>query len=188
MSIPNCLSIFRIVLIPAFAWSYLCLADKAEWTVWLLIPAGILLISGLTDALDGFIARKFNQVTKLGLILDPLADKLTLATVCFCLGLVRHVFLILFAVYFLKELTMLIGSLVFVRKMKLDVIPSNFLGKAATFVFYAFMLLAVLFPGLDIQILAAMLVATAALVVSSMVMYGITYLGIRKGEKERVKE
>jgi Phosphatidylglycerophosphate synthase len=170
------------MLIPAFAWSYLSIAD-GEWSWWILIPAGILLLSGLTDALDGFIARKFNQITKLGLILDPLADKLTLAAVCFCLGLVRNIFLILFAVYFLKELTMLIGSLVFVRKKKLEVIPSNFLGKAATFVFYAFMLLAVLFPNLNIWILAAMLAATAVLVVSSMVVYGITYIKMQKQEK-----
>jgi len=183
MSIPNCLSIFRIVLIPAFAWSYLSFADpKQTWTWWLLIPAGILLLSGLTDALDGFIARKFNQITKLGLILDPLADKLTLSAVCFCLGFIQPMFFILFAVHFLKELTMLIGGLVVVKKMKLDIIPSNFLGKAATFVFYAFMLLAVLFPNLNIWILVAMLAITAVLVLSSMVMYGVTYIKIRKAD------
>ena len=76
MSIPNILSIFRIVLIPVFIVCYLMLPDEMGW-----VPALVLVVSGATDVVDGYIARHFNMVTQLGKVLDPLADKLTLAAV-----------------------------------------------------------------------------------------------------------
>ena len=73
LTIPNLLSVFRILLIPLFIYLYL---EKSPEDFG--ISAGIvLLISGATDMLDGYIARHFNQITQLGQILDPIADKLT---------------------------------------------------------------------------------------------------------------
>lgn len=68
-TIPNLLSLFRVVVLPF----YLYLVAQHSFYL-----AGVIIaISGLTDFLDGFIARRFNQITKLGKILDPVADKLT---------------------------------------------------------------------------------------------------------------
>ena len=68
-TIPNLLSLFRVVLLPF----YLYLVAQHSFYL-----AGVIIaISGLTDFLDGFIARRFNQITELGKILDPVADKLT---------------------------------------------------------------------------------------------------------------
>ena len=68
-TIPNLLSIFRVFLLPLYL--YFVLEQS-------FVYAGIVIvISGITDFLDGFIARKFNQMTELGKILDPVADKLT---------------------------------------------------------------------------------------------------------------
>ena len=70
LTIPNILSIFRICLIPFTAYLYVC---KKEYllTLWMLI------LSGITDIIDGSIARSFNMIIDFGKILDPIADKLT---------------------------------------------------------------------------------------------------------------
>ena len=78
LTIPNLLSFFRLCLIPVFMWLY-CVEEKFLWT-------GILLVvSGVTDTVDGFVARHFNMISDLGKVLDPIADKLTQAARLFCL-------------------------------------------------------------------------------------------------------
>ena len=72
-SIPNCLGYFRILLIPIFILLYVKAETKSDYYV----AAAVILISGITDFLDGFIARTFHQVTELGKALDPVADKMT---------------------------------------------------------------------------------------------------------------
>ena len=83
VSIPNILSYIRILLIPVFAYCYLTANTDGDY----YFAAVILLFSGLTDMADGMIARKFGMITYLGKILDPLADKLTQATVAVCLAI-----------------------------------------------------------------------------------------------------
>ncbi len=78
LTIPNLLSVIRLALIPLIVWLYI---GKQEYSA----AVAVILISGATDIIDGFIARKFNMVSDLGKILDPVADKLTLATVILCL-------------------------------------------------------------------------------------------------------
>lgn len=76
-TIPNLLSLFRIVLIIPFIIFFL----QGNY-----IAAVIMIIlSGISDALDGFIARRFNQITDIGKLLDPLADKLTLIAIMICI-------------------------------------------------------------------------------------------------------
>lgn len=70
LTIPNVLSFFRLCLIPVIIWMYCSKRDYVRTAV-------ILLLSGATDILDGFIARRFNMVSDLGKVLDPVADKLT---------------------------------------------------------------------------------------------------------------
>ena len=101
MNIPNALSLVRIVLLPVFATLYLMSNQYSNLLYW---SFGVLLLSGITDSLDGIIARKFNQITELGKILDPVADKLTQVTVVLCLA-VRSLELIpLLIICFAKEL------------------------------------------------------------------------------------
>ena len=73
MTIPNCISLFRIVLVPCFAWIFLTAEQPEEFT----LAAVLLVVSGISDLLDGWIARRFHMTSKLGKILDPAADKLT---------------------------------------------------------------------------------------------------------------
>ena len=72
-SIPNILGYFRILLLPLIVWRYVTADSIAEFHM----AAVIIGISGITDFLDGFIARKFNMITNLGKIVDPVAEKRT---------------------------------------------------------------------------------------------------------------
>ena len=78
LTVPNAMSVFRILVIPFFAYFFL----KGNLTA-AIVALGL---SGLSDALDGMIARHFNQITELGKMLDPLADKLTQGTVAICIA------------------------------------------------------------------------------------------------------
>jgi cardiolipin synthase len=78
ITIPNILSFFRLALIPVIVWLYVFM-DSRIWTT------VVILISSLTDIVDGFIARKFNMTSDFGKAIDPLADKLTQLAVLCCL-------------------------------------------------------------------------------------------------------
>ena len=78
ITIPNLLSFFRLCLIPIMVWIY-CVKKDYLWTTL------ILTLSGLTDVVDGTIARKWGMISDFGKILDPIADKLTLAAMLFWL-------------------------------------------------------------------------------------------------------
>ena len=99
MSIPNLLSLLRLVLVPVFAVVFFQPApDAHRWAVLIYLTAF------LTDVADGWIARHFNQITKLGRILDPLADKLMTFTVIICITADGIIPLWAVVVFFLKEL------------------------------------------------------------------------------------
>lgn len=138
LTVPNLLTVIRIILIPFFAVLYL----KGE-----TVPALILLaVSGLTDLFDGKIARRFNQVSALGKILDPVADKLTQITVAIILlikflgaesQLIRA-FGYVFIVFLAKEGFMVLGGLAMLI-VGLRPGAAEIWGKVATVVFYVTM-------------------------------------------------
>lgn len=76
MNVPNTLSIIRVLLVPLFVASLLFMCDDSKYGIWsYIVPAVIYIVTGLTDMLDGKIARKYNLVTDFGKFIDPLADK-----------------------------------------------------------------------------------------------------------------
>jgi cardiolipin synthase len=99
-----------------------------------MISIIIFLISGITDVLDGHIARKYDMVTKWGTLLDPLADKLMLLTVLFCLSRTRIIPVWIFILILAKEGLMILGGLLLLKKQ--TVIAARYYGKAATLFFY----------------------------------------------------
>ncbi|MCD7894757.1 MAG: CDP-alcohol phosphatidyltransferase family protein [Erysipelotrichaceae bacterium] len=80
-SIPNILSYFRIVLVPVFIYVYFHAESQQDH----LLSAGILILSSLSDLFDGMIARRFDMITELGKLIDPIADKLTQLVVAIAL-------------------------------------------------------------------------------------------------------
>ena len=109
ITIPNLLSAFRLVLIPVFLWTY-CIREEY------LVTAGLLLLSGLTDLADGFIARRFHMVSNLGTMLDPVADKLTQAAMLICLVTRFPMIVFPLALLAVKEASVGITNLLVIRK------------------------------------------------------------------------
>ena len=107
-NIPNTLTLFRILLIPVFVVSL----AKGNYNMALATFS----IAALTDALDGFSARHFNQQTLVGTILDPLADKLLVATAFIALGLLKLIPLWLLAIVITRDVIIAIGMLLFTMK------------------------------------------------------------------------
>lgn len=134
-NIPNALSVLRILLVPVFMVLYLLQQDR--WAF------GVLLLSGVTDCLDGVIARRFDQITDCGKLLDPVSDKLTQVGVVVCLATRYPSLLPLAALCFVKELFQAIGGLILLKKRN-TVRGSKWFGKLSTVVFYGCMLAIVL--------------------------------------------
>ncbi len=135
LTIPNALSTLRLLGVPVFL--YLVLGPEADG--WALI---ILMVSGVTDYLDGKLARMLNQTSKLGTLLDPLADRLYIASTLVALTIRDIVPLWLLIVLVLRDVALL-TTVPGLRRMGFgNALPVHFLGKAATFnLLYAFPLL-----------------------------------------------
>lgn len=144
LTIPNLLSVLRILVIPVFA--YFFMVGEPVWAIVMLA------LSGISDFLDGKIARKFNQVSALGKVLDPVADKLTQITLAVLLFLsfnkaidaTLKAFSWIFLVFIIKELIMVVfGGIMLLLNLRPS--AAEIFGKVATFAFYAIMLVIVAF-------------------------------------------
>ena len=144
LTIPNLLSVLRILVIPVFA--YFFMAGEPVWAIVMLA------LSGISDFLDGKIARKFNQVSALGKVLDPVADKLTQITLAVLLFIAFNkaadptlkAFSWIFLVFIVKELIMVVfGGIMLLLNLRPS--AAEIFGKVATFAFYAIMLVIVAF-------------------------------------------
>lgn len=129
MNIPNILTTIRFFLIPVFYIVYFSSIDNH-----FMISIIIFLISGITDVLDGYIARKYDMVTKWGSLLDPLADKLMLLTALFCLSRTDIIPIWIFILILAKEVLMILGGILLLKKK--TVVSARYYGKAATLFFY----------------------------------------------------
>ncbi len=133
-TVPNMISVLRLLGVPLFLW--LVLGPRAD--VWAL---GVLAAAGLSDWLDGKIARAWNQTSRLGTLLDPMADRLYIFAAL--LGLVVRDIIPwwLMAILVLRDV-LIIGALPVLRYYGYGPLPVNFAGKAATLcLLYAFPLL-----------------------------------------------
>lgn len=143
LTIPNLLSLFRLILIPVYVLIYL----NATAAVHYYIAGSILAVSCLTDLIDGKIARRFNMVTTVGKVLDPLADKATQFTLILCLAIRYQVLWLIVALFVLKESFQLIAGLLTLRQGKM-LTGALFSGKLCTVVLFLSLILLVLFPEL----------------------------------------
>ena len=141
-TIPNILSMFRLALIPVYVTVYL----HAKTLKGYLLATVILGVSSLTDCFDGIIARKCNMVSKLGIALDPIADKATqgILIICLCLRKGNLALWLLFALFVIKEGFMLVMGIVNLRHGKM-LKGAIFTGKMSTTVLFISMIALVLF-------------------------------------------
>ena len=142
-SIPNLLSYFRLILIPVYLLVYFN-AEEPKDLVW---AALVIAVSGLTDMFDGKIARHFNMITEWGKLIDPVADKLTLAAVALSLAFRFPLMRLVFALYVVKEAFMGVMGLIMLRRgSKLN--GAMWYGKVCTAVTYLVIFVLLLFPEL----------------------------------------
>lgn len=131
MNIPNILTIIRLLLIPVFVVIFYSSMENN-----ILYATYIFIIAGITDLLDGYIARRYNMVTKWGTVLDPLADKLMQLTVLICFTSAKYVPIWVITVIGIKELLMISGGLFLYYFVDRTVISASRYGKIATLAFY----------------------------------------------------
>lgn len=191
--IPNALTILRFILIP-FIIIYIVKDKYIEAFIFLTI-------SGLTDVLDGIIARKFNFITNFGKLIDPLADKTTQISILVTLALKDIIPMWILVIVFIKEFVMIAGaSFLYGKEL---VVSSKWFGKLATVLFYLAIVASfaikywntialtsgnsvATLPGFDIYIYYLALIAT----IFSLVMYYITFYkqGYLKKENLKIEE
>ena len=164
LSVPNCMGYFRILLIPVFCVVYL----RADTPGEKYLAAAILLISTVTDFLDGKIARHFHMITELGKFLDPVADKLTHAAVALCLAFHYPLMRWLIFLMVIKEGFMAVmGAWNLKHGQKLN--GAKWFGKVCTATLFLLLLVLVVFPWIprktaDFFILAEMVIMFLTLI------------------------
>ena len=140
-TIPNILSLVRLAMIPFIVWLY-CVKDDAVMTAVLLIA------SGATDVVDGFIARSLNMIREIGKALDPVADKCTQLATLLCLVTKYKRMLIPFVMLLVKELVNGTVNLISARRNK-RLEGADWHGKLSTVFLYAMLVLHVLWIKTD---------------------------------------
>ncbi len=162
-TIPNLLSFLRLCMIPLIIWLYCSQKNYA-------LTAVILVLSGLTDLLDGYIARHFNMVTNLGKALDPVADKLTQAAMLFCLLTRFRMMIVPLLLLIFKEVSTGIMSLVVIKKTG-KVYGADWHGKVCTSLLYAMMILHVLWYDIPNAWSTALISICVVMMTVSFVLY-----------------
>ena len=170
ITIPNILSLFRLLLLPVYAYIYL----NAETATDFYIAGGIFILSALTDMADGFIARKFNMISRFGKILDPVADKVTQGIIMICLAIEHSSVWMLFAFFVLKEGFMTVMGLINLKKGKM-LNGAKFIGKVCTTVLFISMIIMVLFHDISQNIINSLIIISSFFMLCSFVSYIIVY-------------
>lgn len=165
-NIPNCLCFFRILLIPLFLYVYFVADFKNRY----LVAAFVLVISGISDFLDGFIARKFNMVTDFGKFIDPVADKLTQFVVAITLLFSYPLAWALLIIIILKDLMLAIVGL-YLYDYGLKITGASWWGKIATAYFYVivFVLIGLHIPNTVISFV--LIITGSVLMLLSFILY-----------------
>lgn len=172
-NVPNILTLLRIWLIVPFSLNLLNENYVKAFE--------ILIFSGVTDFLDGMFARMLNQQTKIGEILDPIADKLTLISIMICLSIKFGSILGFMVVLIIKELCMLFAGAFMLKKVK-KTIKSRWYGKLATAFFYFSISLIVFFKAMweiESKFLVNILMSlTSLLMIYALIKYLLEFLSM----------
>ena len=170
LTIPNLLSLIRLLMIPLIIWLY-CEAQQYGAAVIMI------LLSGLTDIVDGFIARKYHMVSDFGKILDPTADKLTQAALILCLSVRYQLMIPLIITFVIRELFMIIMGYITIKKYN-QVNSAQWYGKTTTVVLYTVMTLLILFPGIPELTANCMILFCGVVMLVTFVLYAKFYISV----------
>jgi cardiolipin synthase len=172
LNIPNLLSLGRLAMIPVYMYIYLNADQKQDY----LLAGFILALSCLTDMVDGKIARRFNMITPLGKLLDPIADKFTQLVLTICLSLRYPVLQPVLVLFLIKEFFQFFAALIHYRRGKaLD--GALMSGKICTTVLFSSMILLVILPDLDHRIVKEIALLDGVCLMYTFVQYIFAFFG-----------
>jgi CDP-diacylglycerol--glycerol-3-phosphate 3-phosphatidyltransferase len=170
-TIPNLLSMFRLVLAGLFLGIYQKYGGMAEKKELL---TGILILSGITDFLDGKIARKFHMVSEVGKILDPIADKVTQGVLIFCLLSKYSLAKGVFALFLVKECYMAVMGTKTIMKLKMND-GAKWYGKISTAVFYTVMFVLIFYQNITERTANQLILCCGGCMLLAFIMYAHQY-------------
>lgn len=170
-TIPNILSFFRIIFIPFILWTY--------FINLYYVSAGLLILSGITDIIDGFIARHFNMISALGKALDPIADKLTVLAVIIGICFTSKFMIMLLVLFIIKELIMGIQGLIIIKKTG-TTYCSQWHGKLATFILYLTMVVNIIWVDMPKVAILIFTTVCCAAVLLSLILYTVRNVKVIK--------
>lgn len=171
-TIPNILSMFRLLLLPVIVYMYINQKDY-------VLTGVLLLVSGITDLLDGYIARTFHMMSDLGKILDPVADKATQAVVLLCLVTRFRWLIIPFICIVIKELFMSCIGMVVIKKTG-EVHGALWHGKVATFMLDFMIIVHIVFYNVSSTLSIILTVISTFLILLSFYLYAKENINIIK--------
>ena len=174
-TIPNILSLFRLLLIPVYIHIYMNAQSTADYH----LAAAILAVSCLTDAVDGQIARRFNMITAVGKVLDPLADKITQFTLIVCLAMRHPVLWSIIGLFVAKELFQLVAGYIIVRHGRI-LKGAQISGKVCTTILFVSLTLLVLVPDIHYNWVLGITIVDGLFLLIAFVDYIFVY--VRKSE------
>ena len=174
-TIPNMLSIFRILLIPLIVQLYL----KGYY----FYTGMVLILSAFTDMLDGYIARNYHQTSDMGKILDPVADKLTQVTMAAAFVLTYPSFFWILMLLLVKELYMSVAGVILIRKGGKP-FGSCWWGKLSTVLLYVYMISMMLF---DPEVYHRFMITGGVVVVAALLFSMIKYVEIHRDKFRELK-
>ena len=163
LTIPNALSLFRLLLIPVMIRLY-C------WEKQYKLTTLVLFVSGVTDVVDGFIARRFNMVSDFGKAFDPVADKLTQISVLYCLVSRFKYMLIPLVMLVVKEAVAGVLNLVAFKKTGV-VIQAVWHGKLNTVLLYSMLFVHVIWYTIPFALSNVFVAVCTAMMILSAILY-----------------
>ena len=177
LTVPNLLSFFRILLIPVIICLYF--KDQYWWAF------GLLVLSGATDVVDGWIARTFHVVSDFGKAIDPVADKLTQIALLLCLMPMKYWWMV--AILITKEASIGILTLIALRRTH-SVYSAGWYGKICTVVIYLSMFVLILWRDADPTFVLVDAIVCSALIALAFVLYLIRYTAILRGAGKKEEQ
>lgn len=174
--VPNVITTIRFFLVPIYVAIFYSSNPNS-----LLYSTLIFALAGITDLIDGHIARKYDLVTKLGTVLDPLADKLMQLTVLITFTTKNYIPLWAIVIIGIKEILMIIGGLILYYGKSDAVIPADRYGKFATIMFYVTIFtISFSSKGANSLTSLALIVATVAITMIAFINYFIGFTKVNK--------
>ena len=172
VAIPNILCYLRIIMVGVFLYIYNTATSQNDYYIAMLV----VMVAGITDFLDGRIARKFNMITDLGKVIDPVADKLMQFAMLITLTFnVKNMYML--TIYLIiKEVVLALIAFIILKTKGRRLNGAKWYGKVCTAVLYVVMLVFVAVPQLNAYLRNALLIVCAAAITLSFVMYIRLYI------------